>query len=112
MTPAELYQQLLTLKLPVAYSHFPADDTDNPPPKPPYIVYLYVNSSDIMADNQNYLDIGNYQVELYSKSKDTVNEGKVEALFDSLSLPYRKSETRLDSEKLRQVVYEIQLIGG
>lgn len=108
MTTAELYTQLLTLKLPVAYSHFPADDA----PQPPYIVYLHAYSSDMMADNQNYVGIGNYQVELYSRNKDTANEAALEALFKSNRLPYRKTEAWLASEGLRQVVYEIQLIGG
>lgn len=108
MTMAEFYTQLLTLKLPVAYSHFPADDA----PQPPYIVYLHAYSSDMMADNQNYAGIGNYQVELYSKTKDATNETAIQTLLKSMGLPYRKTEAWLATEGLRQVVYEIQLIGG
>jgi hypothetical protein len=108
MTQQELYQALQTTGLPLAYSHFPEGSA----PTPPYIVYLYTYSSDIMADNHNYVGRGNWQVELYSKSKDLANEKKVQDLLKSLRLPYRKTEAWLASEKLRQVVYEVQLIGG
>jgi hypothetical protein len=108
MTQQELYQALQTTGLPLAYSHFPEGSA----PTPPYIVYLHAYSSDIMADNHNYVGRGNWQVELYSKTKDLVSEKKVEDLLKSLRLPYRKTETYLESEKLRQVIYEVQLIGG
>lgn len=111
MTQEGLYQALLTLGLPVAYRAFPKGDPQHPPPSPPYLVYLYAYSSDVMADNQNYLGIGSYQVELYSKTKDKVNEKKVQDLLKALRLPYRKTETALESENLRQVIYEVQLIG-
>jgi hypothetical protein len=111
MTQGELYQALLTLALPVAYHSFPAGDPAHPPPSPPYIVYLYAYSSDIMADNRNYAGRGNWQIELYTKSKDPASEKKVQDLLKSLRLPYRKTETYLESEKLRQVIYEVQLIG-
>jgi hypothetical protein len=108
MTQQELYQALQTLGLPVAYSHFPEDEA----PQPPYLVYLHAYSGDVMADNQNYVERSNWQVELYSESKDLVSEKKVQDLLKYLRLPYRKTETYLTSEKMRQVVYEVQLIGG
>ncbi len=108
MTLTELYQALATLGLPVAYSHFPVGSA----PQPPYIVYLHAFGSDLMADNTNYLGVGNYQVELYSKTKDATNETAIQTLLKSKGLPYRKTEAWLASEGLRQVVYEIQLIGG
>lgn len=112
MTQQELYQALLTLGLPVAYSHFAEGGPSSPPPSPPYIIYLYTNSADVMADNQNYVERGNWQIELYSKTKDLVSEGKIEALLKSLRLPYRKFETFIESERLRQVIYEVQLLEG
>lgn len=108
MTQQELYQALQTTGLPLAYSHFPESSA----PTPPYIVYLYTYSSDIMADNHNYVGRGNWQVELYSKTEDLVSEKKVQDLLKSLRLPYRKTEAWLASEGLRQVIYEVQLIGG
>lgn len=112
MTQQELYQALKSLGLPVTYSHWVEGDPNNPPPPPPYLAYRYAYSSDIMADNQNYVGRGNWQVELYSENKDLANEAKIEALFKSLRLPFTKVETWLASEGLRQVIYEVQLIGG
>lgn len=105
MTQAELYQALKAIGYPVAYLHF-----ENPP-QPPYLVYLFTYSSDLMADNQNYVEVSNFQVELYTNKKDLAAERKVQDKLKELKLPYTKTETWIDSEKLFQVIYEIQLIG-
>lgn len=106
MTQAELFTALKTLGMPVAYGEFTV------PTVPPFITYQFAYSNDKMADNQNYAEISNFQVELYTKYKDPASEALVQDLFKSLRLPYSKLETWLDSENLRQVIYEIQLIGG
>lgn len=111
MTQAELYTALSTLGIPVAYGQF-ISTPENPAPAPPFIVYGYSYSADVMADNQNYAEISNLQIELYSKTKDPANERKTEDLLKSLRLPYRKFETFIESERLRQVIYEVQLLEG
>lgn len=111
MTQAELYTALKTLGLPVAYGEFAAT-LENPPPAPPFICYQYADSNDVMADNQNYCGIGNFQIELYTEKKDPEAEALVEGLLKTNRLPYIKREFFIESENLRQVIYEIQLIGG
>lgn len=111
MIPAELKTALKTLGMPVAYGEF-VNTEENPAPSPPFITYQFAYSGNFKADNQNYVDAGFYQVELYTRKKDPVSEKKVQDLFKFLRLPYSKVETYLESEGLRQVVYEIQLIGG
>ena len=111
MTQAELYQALKAIGYPVAYSHF-VSTPQNPAPSPPFITYRFVQSSDLMADGQNYAEISNFTVELYTDEKDLVAEGKVQDKLKELGLPYTKTETWIDSEKLFQVIYEIQLVGG
>ncbi|CCO08274.1 hypothetical protein [Desulforamulus hydrothermalis] len=106
MTQAELYAALKTLDLPVAYGEF------TNPQVPPFITYHHAYSNDMMADNHNYLDVANYQIELYTTKKDPATEKKVQDLLKSLRLPYSKVEAYIESEGLRQVIYEIQLIGG
>jgi hypothetical protein len=82
-------------------------------PQPtPYIVYLFSHSNNFSADSKVYMKRDNYQVELYTDKKDIALEDKLEGIFDSHGLVYDKTETYLDSEKLTQVIYEIQLIGG
>lgn len=111
MTQAELFTALKSLGMPVAYGEF--ENTEkNPAPSPPFITYQFAYSSDFKADNQNYLDIGNFQIELYTLKKDPVKEKLVQDKLKELRLSYSKVEAYLDTEKLRQIVYEIQLIGG
>lgn len=111
MNQTELFTALKTLGMPAVYGEF-TDTSESPVPAPPYITYQYAYDDDLKADNQNYVDAGLYQVELYTKKKDPVTEKKVQDLFKSLRLPYRKVEAYIESEKLRQVIYEISLIGG
>jgi hypothetical protein len=106
MTQAELYQALKSIGFPVAYGSF-AD-----PVTPPFITYQFAYSSDMIADNHNYVDIGNFQIELYTKKKEPATEKLVQEKLKELGLPYRKVEMWLESENLRQIIYEIQLIGG
>lgn len=79
---------------------------------PPYIVYLFSHSNNFTADSRVYMKRNNYQVELYTDKKDTVLESKLEGIFDAYGLIYDKTEAYIESEKLIQIIYEIQLIGG
>jgi len=106
MTQAELFAQLKTVGLPIAYSHF------EDPTEPPFMCYRFTFAEDFKADNQNYAKISNFDIELYAKVKDLASEGLIESLLDSLRLPFAKAETYIGSEKLLQVIYEIQLVGG
>ena len=111
MTLAELYQALKAIGYPVAYSHFEVTP-QNPAPKPPFITYKFAYSSDLMADNVNYVEIPNIQIELYTDKKDLAAEIKVQDKLKELGLPYSKTETYIEDEKLFQTIYETQLIGG
>lgn len=104
MTQTELYEGLKSIGFPVAYSHF-----GNEVPKPPYLVYLFAYSSDFMADNTNYVEINNFQVELYTVKKDLESEALVQNKLKELELPYSKVETYLSDEKLYQIIYEIRI---
>lgn len=106
MTQAELYQALKSIGYPVAYGSF------SRPVTPPFITYQFAYSNDMIADNHNYVDIGNFQVELYTTKKDLAAEKKVQDKLKELGLPYRKLETYLDEEKMFQILYEIQILGG
>ncbi|QRG66933.1 hypothetical protein [Brevibacillus choshinensis] len=111
MTQADLYLVLESLGLPVAYGQF--ESTENEPaPPPPFITYQFSYSSDLIADNHNYVSIENFQIELYTAKKDLAAEKLVQDKLKELQLPYRKTEAWLDGEKLWQIIYEIQLLGG
>lgn len=106
MTYMDLIQAMKDLGFPCAYHHFVT------PPELPYTVVLYGYSSDVIADNRNYTDVGNYQLELYHNIKHPPSEMLIENKLKELRLPYRKIETFIESEKLYQVIYQIRLIGG
>ena len=106
MTQVDLAQALKSTGLPVAYHSF------KKAPTPPYLVYLFSYSDDLMADDCNYVDMANFQVELYSTKKDPATEKLVELKFKELGLPYSKIETFIQSEDLFQILYRVQLIGG
>lgn len=106
MTQAELYQALKSIGYPIAYGSFSS------PVTPPFITYQFAYSNDMMADNVNYVAIEDFQIELYTAKKDLVAEQKVQDKLKELGLPYRKFEAYLDEEKMYQILYEVQLIGG
>ena len=101
MDEAALFNLLKSTGLPVAYHHFTS------PPSPPYIVYLFAYSSNFGADNKVHSQADNYQVELYTKTKDPAAEALIEGLFDANDIYWDKTETYIDSEGLYQVLYEI-----
>ena len=101
MDEAALFTLLKSTGLPVAYHHFTS------PPSPPYIVYLFSYSSNFGADNKVHSQADNYQVELYTKTKDPAAEALIEGLFDDNDIYWEKTETFIESEGLYQVLYEI-----
>jgi len=106
MTYLDIKQEMKNLGFPCKYGSFKSS------PTPPFTTIQLAYNNDIMADNQNYEGIGNYQLELYTTSKHPPSEQLIENKLKELRLPYTKVETFLDSEDLYQVIYEIQLIGG
>lgn len=111
MNQVELNTALKSLGYPVAYSAF-VETPNTPLPKPPFITYQFSYSNDMMADNYNYTEISNFQIELYTLFKDLTAEQRLKDKLKELQMPYSKVETRLEEEKMYQVIYEIQLIGG
>lgn len=109
MTQNELYTILKATGFPVAYSHFTSNN-NTPLPKPPYITYLSAYSSNLKADNKVYKKIDNYQIEIYTATKDLAVEKKLEDLLDANEIAYDSTEVWIDSEKLFQKIYEVRLI--
>lgn len=86
------------------YSHF------SETPTPPYVVYYYPNSSDVYADNSNFLNKREMHVELYTKNKDEAAEAAVEAKLAEAGLAWYKQTDFLNDEKLYQTTYETEVI--
>lgn len=103
MDQASLLAILKSAGLPVAYHHY--DD----PPAPPYVVYLFADSNNFGADNKVYVKSNRYLVELYTTKKDLEAEQRVEDVLNAAEIYYDKSEGFIESEKMYQVVYEIEV---
>ena len=101
---SELYELLKELKMPVAYHHFIKAKS------PPFIVYYRVNSKNFAADDSVYTKTNIYRIELYTKQKDVNKEIEIENLLDRSGIIYEViSESYIESEKIYQVIYEINI---
>lgn len=96
-----------SLNIPVAYSHF------NTAVTPPVVVYRRSSTSNFGADDKVYMKNNNYYVELYTQYKDAELEERLENLLDSYDIFYEvESEDYIDSEKMYEVVYSINVQGS
>ena len=101
---SELYELLKEIKMPVAYHHFIKAKS------PPFIVYYRVNSKNFVADDTIYTKTNIYRIELYTKQKDVNKEIEIENLLDRSGIIYEViSESYIESEKIYQVIYEINI---
>ncbi len=82
-------------------------------PALPYTLITHTENDDLMADNHNYFDIGNYRLELYTAVKHPPTEQLVEDWLKAQRIPYGKSSPGfIDSESMFLTAYDIRLIGG
>ena len=108
MTYEEVITMLEESGLPLAYDHFAEGES----PDPPFLVFLYPQSDNVFADDLVFQKIDELHIELYTDKKDPETENKIENILSAYSLPYEKSEVWLESEKMYEVLYQTQIIGG
>lgn len=106
MTHEEVYEVLSSIGIPIAYLQWPIG---NVPPLP-YMVYYYPNSSDEYADNLNYQNNKQLNIELYSKTKDFDLENEVRKLLNDNGLTFTTSESYLDSEEMFEILFETEVL--
>lgn len=100
----QILEDALGNTAPVAYRAFAA------PVTPPFVVYYFVDENDIFADNINYKKKGTYNIELYTERKDPTLEGIIEDALTAEKMTYTKNEYWIDTEKLYQIVYSIEIL--
>ena len=108
MTLTDLYTALTSITgftKKVTYRQWPVGET----PPLPFICYMVDESNNFGADNIVYKAINRISIELYSKNKDTVSEGLIEAKLDSLSIYWEKDEVYLDDEQCYEIIYTIEV---
>ena len=90
MTLEELAGMLEKTGFPFAYDHFAEGES----PDPPFICYLLPGSDNFSADGRVYFRI---------------SEALVETVLDDAGIFYNKSEVWIQSEKLYEVLYSMEL---
>lgn len=106
MTIPELKKMLEKSGLPVAYRQFEQDEDIGPP----FIIIIRKKEENVFADDKVYQKIQNCFVELYTDNKDIELENIIEQLFDDNEIIYEAEETYIESEKMYEVVYDIQIL--
>lgn len=92
--------------IPAAYFQFEKDTAK----EPPFICYYYAGSNDVMADNKNYARVRPVIVELYTDNKDFALEKTVEDVFIANDIPFSKMEAYIESEKMYQITYNMEVV--
>lgn len=103
MTYKEVAQMIEGIGLPCAYYEFP----DGTGIAPPFICWLFTDSDDLAADNENYQKVRPCRIELYTDNKDFAIEKLVEDTLNENDYYYSRTEGYLDGERMNMVVYDI-----
>lgn len=106
MTEKKVYQMVESMGFPAAYHHF----NEGQSPELPYVVYLYPGTNNFSADGIAYQDINQLDIELYTDKKDIKSEKRIEAVLKEHGFFYEKTETYLESEKMYEVIYEMEVL--
>jgi len=106
MTYKEIATMVNSIGLPYAYYQFPEGTGQ----APPFVVFFYSQTNDVYADEENYQRIVQLNIELYTREKDFETEATLEGVLKNNNLTYYKEENYIDSEKMWQIAYEMEVI--
>lgn len=93
-------------KIPYAYNVFPTDATA---PTLPYCTGFVTGGDTTPADNENYFDVMNVTVCLFTATKDPTTEDKVRGVLKSLEVIYSWDENYSPDEKMYIITYQFQM---
>lgn len=105
MTLQEVATLLHNMGIPLAYHHFAEGES----PDPPFLLYLSPGSDNFAADGIAYYKVTQVDIELYTDEKSPDTEAQLETLLDGAGLFYDKTESYIESEKLYEVLYELEV---
>ena len=104
-TLEELYLQLKSLGVPVAYRTFAGKEE----PTFPYIVYYRENESSLVADNHNFFQIPYVTIEMYDLEHNEQLEQAIEQMLNEHEIPYEKYSVYIEGENMELTGYDISL---
>ena len=103
------YEQIATMMeemgLPFAYHHF----AEGVSPAPPFLLFLSPGENTFSADNYMYFSFKQLDIELYTDIKNPEIEENIERVLKRHKIYYTKSEVWIESEKLYEVLYEMEV---
>ncbi len=105
MTHGEVMAMVAEMGLPYAYHHFAEGES----PEPPFLVFFYPEADNFSADGIVYFRINRLHIELYTDLKNPDLEESIEAVLLKYGIFYGKSETWIESEKLYEVLYGMEV---
>ena len=105
MTYQEICKIIKETGLPFAYHHFAEGEN----PEPPFLIFLSSGENNFSADNYMYFSFKKLNIELYTDRKAPEIEKKVEEILKKYQIFYTKSEIWIESEKLYEILYEMEV---
>ena len=105
MTYQEFCKIIKETGLPFAYHHFAEGES----PEPPFLIFLSSGENNFSADNYMYFSFKKLNIELYTDRKSPETEKKVEEILKKYQIFYNKSEIWIESEKLYEILYEMEV---
>lgn len=105
MTYEEINEMMQEIGMPFAYHHFAEGES----PKPPFFIFLSPGEDTFGADNLMYHSFKQLDVELYTDEKSPDTEIRVEEVLTQHNIYYTKTESWIESEKLYEVLYEMEV---
>lgn len=92
-------------ELPFAYHHFAEGES----PSPPFLIFLSPGENTFSSDNYMYHSFKQLDIELYTDIKNPEIEENIERILKRHKIYYIKSEVWIESEKLYEVLYEMEV---
>ena len=83
---------------------------DDSAPNLPYLIFYYPSSSNDGADNVVWQKINHLNIELYTDNKEFGIENELEAVLTEHGFFYDKAEQFIESEKMFEVLYEMEVV--
>lgn len=108
MTFKEINNMIASFGVSYTYHEWDCESADVPPL--PWVAFRYPNISDFYADNKNYQRVTALEIELCTENKDFETEQGIEDILTSKGLTYNKIEDYIESERMFDVKYELEVV--
>ena len=105
ITRSQIEKMLDVTGIEYRYHHFETEEAINPP----FICWLIPGTNNFSADGVVYLNVRKLNIELYTDQKDDNLEKRVEEQIKENGIFWEKSETYIESEKMYEVLYEMEV---